>query len=280
MNDKSKATDEDLGEAAENSTEPGVSDEQISVDDALAEAEATAEKNWDLYLRAAAEVENLRKRATLNCMRWMKNSNVKQFFFASSSEVYGFPKVFPTSETEPLVIPDPLNPRFSYSSSKIVGETISINFGRSLGIDFTIARFHNIYGPHMGFEHVIPEFIRKVIRNEEFIVQGNGKESRSFCYIDDAISAILITCEKNEGRNEIFNIGTNWETTINELICKIQDVSGKKISPHYKNFPNSGTNRRLPDISKIKKIGYTPHVKIEEGLKKTFDWYQDYYINN
>ena len=64
MNDKSKATDEDLGEAAENSTEPGVSDEQISVDDALAEAEATAEKNWDLYLRAAAEVENLRKRAT------------------------------------------------------------------------------------------------------------------------------------------------------------------------------------------------------------------------
>jgi len=122
-------------------------------------------------------------KGTQNFLEWLKTTNVESFFFASSSEVYGYPTKFPTSETEYLSIPDPTNPRFSYSASKILGEILTINNAKKFGINYSIARFHNVYGPRMGFEHVIPEFIRKCVKNETFTVQGNGKETRSFCYI-------------------------------------------------------------------------------------------------
>ena len=217
---------------------------------------------------------------TLNFVNWMSETGVKKIFFASSSEVYGFPKIFPTPETEPLTVPDPINPRFSYSSSKIVGETITINYARTSGIEFSIARFHNIYGPHMGFEHVIPEFIRKCVRNEPFVVQGDGTETRSFCYVSDAIDGIMIISEHSNTKNEIFNIGTNHEVTIRELIMMLEKVHGKEIKPIYKEFRNSGTKRRVPDITKISKLGYKPKVTLEEGLKRTYEWYANYYKSN
>ncbi len=217
---------------------------------------------------------------TLNFMNWVKDTSASKIFFASSSEVYGIPKIFPTPETEPLLVPDPQNARFSYSSSKLVGETITINFARKFGIDYSIARFHNVYGPRMGFEHVIPEFIRKCVKNETFTVQGNGKETRSFCYISDAIEGIILTCDHSLARNEIFNIGTNEEVSINELIIKLEKTHGKKISPVYTEFKNAGTPRRIPDISKIKKLGYKQKISLEEGLKKTYEWYSNYYTTH
>jgi len=99
---------------------------------------------------------------TYNMLKWINNSRAKGFFFASSSEIYGIPKIFPTSETEEMMIPDPKNPRFSYSSSKMIGEILCINFAKKYGISYSIGRFHNVYGPRMGFEHVIPEFIKRM----------------------------------------------------------------------------------------------------------------------
>jgi len=226
------------------------------------------------------QVLNVNIQGIFNLMKWLSNSSVNRFFFSSSSEVYGIPKVFPTSETEPMVIPDPLNPRFSYSSSKMIGEIVAINNAKSLGIDYTIGRFHNVYGPKMGFEHVIPEFIRKCVKNEEFTVQGNGDESRCFCFIDDAINAIKLVTENPKGRNQIFNIGTNEEVTINNLITKLETVHKNPIKPVYVEFKNSGTNRRVPDISKISQIGFKPKVSFDEGLKVTYDWYSNYYLND
>ena len=214
---------------------------------------------------------------TLNFMNWLKDTSAKRFFFASSSEVYGFPKIFPTPETEPLVVPDPKNPRFSYSSSKIIGETIAINYAKSLGIHFSIGRFHNVYGPKMGFEHVMPEFIRKCVKNEPFEVQGNGMESRSFCYVSDAINGILLVTENQSGKNEIFNIGTNEEITIKGLILLLEKIHGRPITPIFKEFQNAGTSRRNPDISKISKLGYEPKVSLGIGLQETYDWYSDFY---
>ena len=216
---------------------------------------------------------------TFNFVKWLRDSQVKRIFFTSSSEAYGFPKVFPTPETEELSIPDPTNPRFSYSSSKILGEIITINFAKELGIDYSIGRIHNAYGPQMGFEHVMPEFIKRCVLNEPFTVQGDGTESRCFCYVTDIVNAILTITEKNEGRNEIFNIGNPHETTINELISILGEIQGKKIIPEYKDFNKPGTKRRVPDITKLKKIGYLPAVTLEEGLKKTYEWYSDYYRN-
>lgn len=213
----------------------------------------------------------------LNIMEWLKKTETKRIFFASSSEVYGFPSKFPTPETLTLSIPDPTNPRFSYSSSKITGEIIIINFARKYEIDYTIGRLHNAYGPKMGFEHVIPEFIRKAVKNEKFLVNGDGTESRSFCYISDIVEEIKLVSEKSEGENQIFNIGNSTETTINQLIQELEKIHGDKISPVYTEFNNPGTKRRVPDISKINELGFSPKISLKEGLKETYDWYKSYH---
>lgn len=217
---------------------------------------------------------------TLNLFKWVAKTKVKKIFFASSSEVYGFPNIFPTPETEPLCIPDSQNPRFSYSSSKIIGETITINFCRQLGIEYQIGRFHNVYGPKMGFEHVIPEFIRKCVKSESFTVQGDGNETRSFCYIDDAIAGILCITNNSNVKNDIFNIGTCEEISMNDLIKKLEIIHGSTITPIYKEFKNAGTKRRVPDISKIESVGFKPSIHLIDGLRSTYKWYREYYLNS
>jgi len=225
------------------------------------------------------QVLNVNINGIFNFIDWLSKTSVKRVFFASSSEVYGLPKIFPTPETEPLTLPDPTNPRYSYCSSKIVGETIIINFSKSLGFVYSIGRIHNAYGPKMGFEHVIPEFLRKCLKNETFTVQGDGTESRSFCYVTDVVEGIMLITSHNQGENQIFNVGNSSEITINELIKLIEKIHGKKIDPVYSSFKNSGTKRRVPDISKIKKLGYEPKISLEYGIKKMHDWYADYYKN-
>lgn len=219
-------------------------------------------------------------KGTMNLMEWISSTNAKRIFFSSSSEVYGFPTTFPTPESAILSVPDSTNPRFSYSSSKITGEIIIINFAKSLGIDYTIARLHNAYGPKMGFEHVIPEFIRKAVNEEKFLVNGDGTESRSFCYISDIVKEIELITSGSNGKNEIFNIGNSVETTINQLISELEKIHGKKISPVYTKFDNPGTKRRVPDLSKIKKLGYLPKISLHDGLEKTYQWYENHYKNN
>lgn len=212
-----------------------------------------------------------------NLLEFCRKRDIKNFLFTSSSEVYGYPKKFPTSEENILSIPDPYNPRFSYSSSKIIGEMLCINFSRKYNLKHTIVRYHNIYGPNMGHEHVMPEFIRKVTKNEEFLVEGDGTETRSFCFIDDAIDATISVHNNNSFKNRIFNIGNDAETSISDLIQLLSKISGKQIQPKFNPKTNPGTKRRIPDISKARSIGYEPKIALEEGFKITYEWYDNYY---
>ena len=132
----------------------------------------------------------------------------------------------------------------------------------------------------MGFEHVIPEFIRKCIKPEKFTIQGTGKETRSFCYISDAINGMSLASAHPRGKNEIFNIGTCDEVSISSLVNLLGKIHGKKIVPIKSKFEKHGTNRRVPDISKIKKLGYVPKVTLEDGLRKCYEWYKNYYRNH
>jgi nucleoside-diphosphate-sugar epimerase len=223
------------------------------------------------------EVLEVNVKGLINTIEAAVANKVKCFFFASSSEAYGNPRVFPTPETQELMIPDISNPRYSYAASKIIGEAFVVNYARHYGFDYTIVRYHNVYGPKMGWDHVIPQFISRLAREEKFTVQGDGTQTRSFCYITDAIDCSVRALLKPEGANEIFNVGNPFEEhSINDLVELLGKIAGRTISPIHIPFPAAGTARRQPDITKAtRKLGYQPHVTLEEGLKRTFAWYMN-----
>ena len=124
------------------------------------------------------------------------------------------------------------------------------NLARRHDFEFSILRYHNVYGPQMGWDHVIPEFIRRLEVGEPFTVQGDGEQKRAFCFVDDAIAATVAAVTKPAAAGQIFNIGNPAEeASINELIAVLSRVSGKPIEPEYEAFVGEGTRRRLPDIT-------------------------------
>jgi dTDP-glucose 4,6-dehydratase/UDP-glucose 4-epimerase len=214
-------------------------------------------------------------RGVLNVAEACAAQAVERLVFASSSEVYGVPTVFPTPESAPLVVPDPRNPRWSYGASKILGELAVAHISRQSPCSYTILRYHNVYGPRMGWDHVIPQFIRRLELGEEFTVQGDGEQRRSFCYVDDAVEATVRATTSSAAVGEIMNVGNpNEDRSINELIALLARISGKSIEPVYVPFAGEGTRRRLPDVTKAGTVlGFVPRVTLEEGLRRTYDWY-------
>jgi len=213
---------------------------------------------------------------TQNVVNFARDEDIDRLVFTSSSEVYGFPNEFPTPESHPLQIMDSENPRYSYAGSKILGEQYVVHGAEGGNFEYTIVRPHNLYGPDMGYDHVIPEFIERLLESKEFTVYGDGTQTRSFCYISDAIDAITTTATNPAAANQIYNVGTQQEITINELAEHLFDVASVHPSiEHIESKELSGSpERRQPDISKAKaQIDYEPSVSLEEGLSNTFEAY-------
>lgn len=213
---------------------------------------------------------------TQNVVDLAMETNVDRVLFASSSEVYGFPSEFPTPESHPLQIMDAENPRYSYAGSKILGEQYVIQGSDEGSFAYTIVRPHNLYGPQMGYDHVIPEFIERILKDEDFTIYGDGSQTRSFCYITDAIDAIISAATHPEAVNEIYNIGTQNEITINELAEHLFNIVGiEREVEHIESKELSGSpERRQPDISKAKRdLDYKPTMSLDDGLEITFECY-------
>ena len=201
--------------------------------------------------------------------------NVRELILASSSEVYQTPPVTPTDETAPLIVPDVLNPRFSYGGGKIISELMAINYGRHYFDRVLIFRPHNVYGPDMGWEHVIPEFCLRLLNSnsEEFSIQGTGQEKRSFIYIDDFIQGLMAVINKGEHLN-IYHIGTQEEVTMDELAKLVAASLGKNIQVTPGQLQPGSALRRCPDIQKIQKLGFQSEWSLEKGVHKTAEWYK------
>ena len=212
-------------------------------------------------------------KGTINALEYTIKNKIKYFAFASSSETYGIPKKFPTPENIPLVVQDVNNPRWSYGASKIIGEVYCSNFAKKYGFKCSILRFNNLYGPRDQEGHVIPDLINKIKSKKKFQVEGTGKETRSFCYIDDAIDATITIKNKQRQQFDTYNIGTDIETKISDLVKMLNKTLGKNKVPIFKEIANAGTSRRLPDIKKLKKIGFKPKISLEEGLRLVSDWH-------
>ena len=208
-----------------------------------------------------------------NVLEAMRVSNAQELYLASSSEVYQYPDVFPTPETVPMVVPDPFNPRYSYGLGKIVQEFMSIHADTFLN-RLAIFRPHNIYGPDMGFQHVIPELCAKIVaeKSNKVELKGDGSQSRSFCHISDFVRGFDLLLNA-EYRRETFNLGTREEVTISHLAGVIAASLGREIEFSSSSAPSGETNRRVPDISKIESLGFSQSITLQAGVRDYCDWY-------
>lgn len=205
-------------------------------------------------------------------------NKIGELFLASSSEVYQTPPVIPTPEEVPLVVPDPLNPRYSYGGGKIISELLVLNYGRKFFNKVVIFRPHNVYGPDMGWEHAIPQLILRIKELPEKVqafqipIQGTGKETRAYIYIDDFVQGFKKIFSKGK-HMQIYNIGNMEETSAKDLAVKIGEAFGKKITIVSAALAPGSAIRRCPDISKIMKLGFNPATSLTTGLQKTVQWY-------
>lgn len=209
-------------------------------------------------------------------------AGVPDLVVASSAEVYQTPAIVPTPETIPLTLPDSLNPRYSYGGSKIATELISFNYAQTHYHRVQVFRPHNVYGPDMGRKHVIPQFILRAAAGLDagrgsavpFQIQGDGSQTRAFCFVDDVVQGIL-TMYAHGGHREIYHIGNDEEVSIRDLALRVGKSIGLELEIHPGDAPDGGTPRRCPDITKMRKLGYQPAVDLDTGLERTVAWYLD-----
>ena len=196
-------------------------------------------------------------------------NKVKELYLASSSEVYQTPNKIPTDENEPLKIPNIFNPRYSYGGGKILTELMGIHYGKKYFKKLIIFRPHNVYGPNMGNEHVIPEFINKfrLLKKKKFEIQGTGNEIRSFIYIEDFLTAFNTILNKGKHLN-IYNVGTSEKTKIKNLAYTLSKILNKKIILKNTTLRKGSTKIRIPNINKIRNLGFRPKFNLKKGLKK------------
>jgi nucleoside-diphosphate-sugar epimerase len=219
-------------------------------------------------------------RGMINVIDACRKHNVGNLILASSSEVYQTPPVIPTDESAPLSVPDVLNPRYSYGGGKLISELMAINYGRKYFERVLIFRPHNVYGPDMGWEHVVPQFalrFQKLAAAQKdgalrFEIQGTGIETRSFCFIDDLVAGVMVMRDKGEHLG-IYHVGTTEELSIADVARMVATQAGREIEIVPGKLQAGGTPRRCPDISKLAALGYKPAVPLKDGLKPTLDWY-------
>ncbi len=207
---------------------------------------------------------------------------VKELFLASSSEVYQTPAAIPTDESVALCIPDPLNPRYSYGAGKIISEMMALNYGRKHFERVLIFRPHNVYGADMGCKHVLPQLtlrmkglVQKSSKANEVLrlmIQGTGKETRAFIYIDDFVDAVMFLAQKGTHLG-IYHIGTMEEISIKEVAHKIARYFQRRIEIVSSEPAKGGTPRRCPDTRKITVLGFRPRYSFDEGLHLLIKWY-------
>ena len=205
---------------------------------------------------------------------------VPELMLMSSSEVYQEPAIVPTAESVPLSIPDILNPRYSYAAGKLISEAMAVNYGRHHFRHVTIVRPHNVYGADMGTEHVIPQFVarlKSLLPQTDplpFTIQGNGRQTRSFVFVDDFIDGVMLVLQHGEHLG-IYHVGTFEEVTIAELASLVAEAFGRTIELRPGPPADGGASRRCPDITKMMALGYRPKFTLREALPAVVRWYAE-----
>lgn len=190
-----------------------------------------------------------------------------RLLFASTSEIYGDPLEHPQKETYKGNV-STTGPRAVYDEAKRFGETIVSAYVRSKNLDASIVRIFNTYGPRMADDgRVVVEFVKAGFDNKPFPIFGDGKQTRSFCYVSDLVDGLILAMEKGE-KGEVYNLGNPDEFTILELKDLVKALTNSKSEAEYYPFPKDDPLKRCPDITKAKaELGWQPSVDLAEGLK-------------
>ena len=207
-----------------------------------------------------------------NALGIAKKNNAK-FLLASTSEVYGNPLIHPQNESYFGNV-NPVGPRSIYDESKRFIESMTIAYNKYHNLNVSIVRIFNTYGPRMRIDdgRVLPNFIYQASKNLEITVNGDGQQTRSFCFIDDLVTGIYKLLKSNYTMP--INIGNDDEITINEVAKLIIKLTKSKSKIIYKNLPQDDPLKRKPDISLAKKIiNWVPKVSKEDGFKILIDYY-------
>jgi UDP-glucuronate decarboxylase len=256
-------------------------------------AYAALPAGWDqIYLLAAvvgvrnvekdpARVVRVNTLAAMHLLDWVAPG--ERVFFASTSEVYaggvdaGVVDV-PTAENVPAMISDVTAPRFAYAVSKLLGEAAFLHTARARGFDAVVGRFHNVYGPRMGADHVIPEMSLRALAGEDPFRVPGADQFRAFCHVDDAVEAMVRLMAVPEAAGQIVHIGNDREQTniadLAKLVLRVADVSPAIEAGQA---PAGSVARRCPDLGRLRSLtGYEPAVALEEGVRSTFAWYREH----
>ena len=204
-----------------------------------------------------------------NILSLSKNSGVKRVFYSSSSEVYGEPFEIPQNEKT-----TPLNSRLPYAIVKNVGEAFFRSYYQEYGLEYTIFRFFNTYGPNQSEDFVVPRFIKAALRNEPITLYGDGLQTRSFCFVDDNIDTCIKAMVSNQCVNDVINVGSDKEMTILELAQTIIRVTNSKSEIiHLPALEEGDMTRRCPDTTKMKNVLARDLMPLEEGIQKLVSYY-------
>ena len=202
-----------------------------------------------------------------NIFHLSKNTGVKRLFFSSSSEVYGEPVHLPQHEHS-----TPLNSRLPYAVVKNVGESYCKSFQQEFGLDYTILRFFNTYGPKQSEDFVISKFMRSALSNQDITIYGDGSQTRTFCHINDNTEATLNALVNKQFVNDIVNVGNDHIYTVLELAQTIIDLSGSSSKIiHLPPLAEGDMTRRQPDISKMKTLLNRELTPLRDGLQTILD---------
>jgi UDP-glucuronate decarboxylase len=198
-----------------------------------------------------------------------------RIFQASTSEVYGDPSVHPQTEGYWGNV-NPIGIRSCYDEGKRCAETLFFDYHRQHGLDIKVARIFNTYGPrmHPNDGRVVSNFIVQALQGNPITIFGEGQQTRSFCYVDDLVEGFLRFMDTDAGFTGPMNLGNPGEFTIRQLAEKVIELTGSKSTLEFKPLPSDDPLQRKPDISLAQsKIGWTPEVQLEAGLKKTISYF-------
>jgi nucleoside-diphosphate-sugar epimerase len=233
-------------------------------------------------MRAPDRVLEVNALSTLNVFNYARGlPRPARVLFSSTSETYAgtlrhFDLPIPTPESVPLSIEDVTLPRSSYALSKIYGEAVAFAWRRIHGVPIAVVRYHNVYGPRMGFRHVIPETFVKIAHSTGVIDVPSARHTRAFCFIDDAVEATIRCAEAADTEGQIVHVGAaEEEIEIGRLVRKIAATMQREIEIRELPETPGSPRRRCPDTTKLERLtGYRARVSLDDGLRRTYAWYE------